>query len=111
VESAKAQLDAQLLRLKHTQVLAPDSGIISARSATLGAVVGTGTELFRLIRQGRLEWRAEVTSANWAYRSGHWCGGDRSQRCTVQGQGAHGVAYGGRGKPATVWSMWTCWGL
>jgi RND family efflux transporter MFP subunit len=44
-------------------VLAPDDGIISARNATVGAVVGNGTELFRLIRQGRLEWRAEVTSA------------------------------------------------
>lgn len=63
VDSAKAQLDAQLLRQKQTQVLAPDSGIISARNATLGAVVGTGTELFKLIRQGRLEWRAEVTAA------------------------------------------------
>lgn len=63
VESAKAQLDAQLLRLKHTQVHAPDSGTISARTATVGAVVGAGTELFRLIRQGRLEWRAEVTAA------------------------------------------------
>ena len=62
-ESAKATLDAQLLRLKNTQVLAPDSGIISSRSATVGAVVGSGTELFRMIRQGRLEWRAEVTSA------------------------------------------------
>jgi len=62
VESAKAQLDSQQLRLKHTQVLAPDSGIVSARSATVGAVVGNGTEMFRLIRQGRLEWRAEVTS-------------------------------------------------
>jgi HlyD family secretion protein len=29
----------------------------------VGAVVGAGTELFRLIRKGRLEWRAEVTSA------------------------------------------------
>jgi RND family efflux transporter MFP subunit len=63
VESAKAGLDAQLLRLKHTQVLAPDSGTISARNATVGSVVGAGTELFRLIRQGRLEWRGEVTSA------------------------------------------------
>ena len=63
VDSAKAQLDAQLLRLKHTQVLAPDAGVISARSATVGAVVGAGTELFKLIRQGRLEWRGEVTSA------------------------------------------------
>ena len=33
------------------------------RTATVGAVTGNGTELFRLIRQGRLEWRAEVTSA------------------------------------------------
>lgn len=63
VESAKASLDAQLLRLKHTQVLAPDSGILSARTASVGAVVGAGTEMFRLIRQGRLEWRGEVTSA------------------------------------------------
>lgn len=66
VESAKAQLDAQLLRLKNTQVHAPDSGIISARNATVGAVVGAGTELYRLIRQGRLEWRGEVTSAELA---------------------------------------------
>jgi RND family efflux transporter MFP subunit len=63
VESAKAALAAQLLRLKYTQVLAPDAGVISARTATVGAVVGVGAELFRLIRQGRLEWRAEVTSA------------------------------------------------
>jgi RND family efflux transporter MFP subunit len=63
VQSAQATLAQQELRLKHTQVLAPDSGVISARSATVGAVLGAGTELFRLIRQGRLEWRAEVTSA------------------------------------------------
>ena len=63
VESAKAMLTVQQQRLKHTQVLAPDGGIISARAATLGAVPGNGMELFRLIRQGRLEWRAEVTSA------------------------------------------------
>lgn len=63
VASSQAALAAQQLRLQKTLVLAPDSGIISARTATVGAVVGTGTELFRLIRQGRLEWRAEVTSA------------------------------------------------
>jgi RND family efflux transporter MFP subunit len=62
LESAKATLQAQLLRLKHTQVLAPDSGTITARSASLGAVVVAGHEMFRLIRQGRLEWRAELTS-------------------------------------------------
>jgi len=63
VESAQAQLDAQLLRLKNTRVYAPDGGVVSARNVTLGAVVATGTELYRLIRQGRLEWRAEVTAA------------------------------------------------
>lgn len=63
VEAARATLAAQQLRMKNTQVLAPDSGIISARSATVGAVLPAGTELFRMIRQGRLEWRGEVTSA------------------------------------------------
>jgi HlyD family secretion protein len=42
---------------------APDNGVISARTATVGSVVGTGAELFRMIRGGRLEWRAEVTSS------------------------------------------------
>ena len=62
-EAAQAVLGAQQLRGRQTQVLAPDSGVISARTATVGAVVGNGVELFRMIRQGRLEWRAEVTSA------------------------------------------------
>ena len=62
-EAAQAVLGAQQLRGRQTQVLAPDSGVISARTATVGSVVGSGAELFRMIRQGRLEWRAEVTSA------------------------------------------------
>ena len=62
VASAQAQLDAQQLRLSHTRLLSPDSGTISARSASVGAVLGAGMEMFRLIRQGRLEWRAEVTA-------------------------------------------------
>ena len=63
VEAAEAVLAAQEVRGRNTQVLAPDDGVISARTATVGSVVAAGTELFRLIRQGRLEWRAEVTSA------------------------------------------------
>jgi RND family efflux transporter MFP subunit len=63
MRSAKAQLDQQLLRLRHARVLASDDGVISSRTATLGAVVNEGQELFRLIRQNRLEWRAEVTAA------------------------------------------------
>jgi RND family efflux transporter MFP subunit len=63
VAAARAMLTAQQLRMKHVRVIAPDSGIISERKATVGAVAGAGTELFRMIRQGRLEWRAEVTAA------------------------------------------------
>lgn len=66
IASARAALSSQQLRLKYTQVVAPDSGVISARSATVGSVVGVGTELFRMIRQGRLEWRAEVTATELA---------------------------------------------
>lgn len=66
LQAARASDEAQAVRLAQAQVLAPDDGIISARNATVGAVVGSGTELFRLIRQGRLEWRAEVTSAELA---------------------------------------------
>jgi RND family efflux transporter MFP subunit len=54
------------LRLQQTQVLAPDSGVISARGATVGAVVPAGQELFRLIRGSRLEWRAEVAASDLA---------------------------------------------
>jgi HlyD family secretion protein len=63
VAALRAQVVAQELRLKHTQVRAPDDGSISARVATVGAVVPAGQELFRLIRADRLEWRAEVTAA------------------------------------------------
>ena len=63
VQAAQATLNAQGVRSQNTQVRAPDNGVISARGATVGAVVGAGTELFRMIRAGRLEWRAEVTSS------------------------------------------------
>lgn len=64
VQSAQANLALAELRLRHTQVLASDDGVISLRNPqiTLGAVVPQGQELFRLIRRNRLEWRAEVTA-------------------------------------------------
>jgi RND family efflux transporter MFP subunit len=58
--SSKAQLGTQRLRMSHTQVLAPDDGVISSRSATVGSVVSASTELFKMIRQNRLEWRATL---------------------------------------------------
>ncbi len=60
VDALKARLGADELRLSQTRVVAPDDGVISARIASVGAVVQPGQELFRLIRQQRLEWRAEV---------------------------------------------------
>lgn len=64
VEVNKAAVNTQQIRLKNTKIYAPDSGVISARSAAVGSIVSSGSELFRLIRQSRLEWRAEVVSAD-----------------------------------------------
>jgi HlyD family secretion protein len=64
LEAQRAAVHAQELRLAQGQVLAPDDGVISARGATVGAVAPPGQELFRLIRQGRLEWRAEVPAVD-----------------------------------------------
>ena len=66
VQAQEASVASQTLRLRQAQVLAPDSGLISQRSATVGAVLAPGQELFRLIRQGRLEWRAEVAAPDLA---------------------------------------------
>ncbi|HZF78595.1 MAG TPA: efflux RND transporter periplasmic adaptor subunit [Rubrivivax sp.] len=66
LEALRAAAKVQQLRLSQAQVLAPDNGVISARSATVGAVVGAGQELFRMIRGGRLEWRAEVATTDLA---------------------------------------------
>ncbi len=64
VRSARAALRAQQENLRFTVLRAPDAGLISARSASVGAVPSAGSELFRLIRQGRLEWRAEVMESD-----------------------------------------------
>jgi RND family efflux transporter MFP subunit len=64
LQSLKARLAADTLRLNQTRIGAPDDGVVSARLATVGAIAQPGQELFRLIRQGRLEWRAEVPAAD-----------------------------------------------
>jgi RND family efflux transporter MFP subunit len=60
VASARARVAADELRLSYTRITASDDGLISSRLAVEGALVQPGQELFRLQRQGRLEWRAEV---------------------------------------------------
>jgi RND family efflux transporter MFP subunit len=66
LKAAEAALRLDQIHLRQTVVRAPDDGLISARTATLGTVVGQGAELFRLIRQGRLEWRARVLAGDLA---------------------------------------------
>ncbi|WP_300454246.1 efflux RND transporter periplasmic adaptor subunit [Accumulibacter sp.] len=64
LNAAQARLRSAELRRSKVEVVAPDDGLISARTATVGSLTQPGQELFRLIRGGRLEWRAEVTAAD-----------------------------------------------
>ena len=64
--AADARRQAAAVKMSKTTVLSPDAGVISARSVSVGSLTQTGQELFRLIRGGRLEWRAEVPSADLA---------------------------------------------
>ena len=66
LNAAKARLKSAELKRSKSSVVAPDDGIISARTATVGSLTQPGEALFRLIRGGRLEWRAEVTAAELA---------------------------------------------
>ncbi|MBR1136228.1 efflux RND transporter periplasmic adaptor subunit [Bradyrhizobium denitrificans] len=58
---AEAQRGEIELKIARTELKAPTAGIISHRAARLGAVTGTaGEPLFRLIRNGQIEFDAEV---------------------------------------------------
>ena len=59
-QSALADLDNAKLKLAHTRITAAEDGLVTAKSGVLGTVVSSGTEIFRMIRQGKLEWRPEV---------------------------------------------------
>lgn len=49
-------------RSSQGRIVAPDDGVISLANANVGSMLQSGTELFRLIRKGRLEWRADLTA-------------------------------------------------
>jgi RND family efflux transporter MFP subunit len=63
LEVAEAQVAAARLNLDFASLQAPNDGIISARMVMPGQVVMPGSELFRLIEAGALEWRAELNEA------------------------------------------------
>lgn len=60
--AAQARLDAVRLQIAQATVVSPSDGVISSRTATLGAVGAAGGELFRLILDNRLEWRGALTA-------------------------------------------------
>ncbi|SFK92728.1 efflux RND transporter periplasmic adaptor subunit [Lysobacter sp. cf310] len=60
VATARAGRDAAKLRRDFAELRAPADGVISKRLVQPGQVVAAGNELLRLIRDGRLEWRAEL---------------------------------------------------
>ena len=62
--SAEAERDSAALRLGFATLRAPEAGVISARNVQPGQVVAQGAELLRLIRDARLEWRAEVSETD-----------------------------------------------
>ena len=66
VESAKADVDTSTLRLKFTNVTAPDDGVITARTVTVGQIAQAGSEMLRLLRNGRIEWRGEAPESRLA---------------------------------------------
>ena len=64
-----AVVDAQIhdveLRLSRTEVKAPVAGVISAKTAKVGAIAsGAGQPLFTLVRDGALELRADVAETD-----------------------------------------------
>lgn len=72
LEAARANLalvEAQnaniRLNLERTDVIAPVSGMVTARNATLGSIAtGAGLPMFTIVRDGRLEMRADVSEAD-----------------------------------------------
>lgn len=58
-QAQASEANAQLQR-DFADLRAPASGVISVRNVLPGQVVGAGTELLGLIRDSKLEWRAEL---------------------------------------------------
>ena len=59
LQSSKAQLSTQRLSVANARVVAPVSGVISAKMVEVGMVSG-GEPLFTIIKDGILEWRADI---------------------------------------------------
>ncbi|MEC8455977.1 MAG: efflux RND transporter periplasmic adaptor subunit, partial [Pseudomonadota bacterium] len=58
--AARAALSETQTRLSQSTIRAPVAGLITSRSVTKGQIIAAGTELFRMVRDGRLELDAQV---------------------------------------------------
>ncbi|MCL6233063.1 efflux RND transporter periplasmic adaptor subunit [Acinetobacter sp. ANC 5579] len=63
LDAAKAELDMIQLKISQTAIKAPASGIIYSKQGVVGNVVSAGTELYHMIKNGVIEWRAEVDAS------------------------------------------------
>ncbi|WP_395652298.1 efflux RND transporter periplasmic adaptor subunit [Brevundimonas sp.] len=58
--ASRASLSETQTRLNQATIRAPVSGLIASRSVTRGQIIQAGAELFRIVRDGRLELDAQV---------------------------------------------------
>jgi RND family efflux transporter MFP subunit len=63
LEVAQANVDAANLRLSFATLRAPHDGIISAREVQPGSIATATQPFFKLIKNGELEWRAELAES------------------------------------------------
>jgi RND family efflux transporter MFP subunit len=63
VEAAESDLTAADLKLRYTRVIAPDDGVVTSRTVVVGSIAQAGGEMLRVLRQSRVEWRAEIPEA------------------------------------------------
>jgi RND family efflux transporter MFP subunit len=61
LKSAQAQVRLREIRVKNTVLTAPDDGLIVSRQISIGKISNPGEEFFKMVRKGRLEWRAELS--------------------------------------------------
>ena len=85
---ARAHREEVAVRLAQARLVAPADGVVIRRSVQLGAVSAEGQEMFRLVRDGRLELDAKVPELDLAAvhpgQTAHVVHGDWEVQATVR---------------------------
>ncbi len=94
VDTARVDLHTAELRLRYSTVAAPDSGTITSRTVSVGQIAQAGQEMLRLLRQNRVEWRAEVPESLLSHvKAGQNVQITAVDGSTLKGKDAHGCAH------------------